>query len=680
MAESKSAQQDREITDKLEQGIKELFESERFKEYLRTMSKFYHYSFSNTLLIAMQKPEATYVAGYTSWQRNFDRQVMKGEKGIKILAPAPYKAKEEREKIDPSTQKPVLDADGKPVTETVEVMRPAFKVVSVFDISQTDGKELPDIIVDELSGSVENYAAFFEALKQESPAPIAFEDIPGGAKGYFSPVENRIAIQEGMSEIQTIKTAIHEIAHAKLHSIDRPEPEPSWKIVMISDGGTKRDFLSGFASETDANEAAEREGWRFVDENRFEWRLEVEEDTSAVQEMRKDRHTKEVEAESVAYTVCQRYGIETSDYSFGYIAGWSSDKETKELKGSLETIRKTAAEMIDSIDAKLKVLLAEKAQSAEKDAEAPAEPMSEAPIYRETANYAYEAGELEAYRASFAANEKCRDAIEAAITSNYGDNRLDADAAVKSVLEQFSPERVRYVLANTIQQKDFDGRIPQPLKEWAKSVEVCPENATRFVVDKANPGLTALFVDAFRQQTEPQKDVLSEKAEERDPEVVAWENDEITSIEVKTEEVKSPFAPLPEEAEKAPKAHRLTAEEKEIKAAVMDTLKGQIAYHNDGMRASYRASNHSFNVLARNGVRIEGNTVTQNGEPLFAIHRRHSAKKTLGCYRELTPTLEYIRQEKKQEKPSIRDQLKAAAKSQSEKKAPAKAKSHDMEL
>ena len=680
MAESKSAQQVREITDKLEQGIKELFESERFKEYLRTMSKFYHYSFSNTLLIAMQKPEATYVAGYTSWQRNFDRQVMKGEKGIKILAPAPYKAKEEREKIDPSTQKPVLDADGKPVTETVEVMRPAFKVVSVFDISQTDGKELPDIIVDELSGSVENYAAFFEALKQESPAPIAFEDIPGGAKGYFSPVENRIAIQEGMSEIQTIKTAIHEIAHAKLHSIDRPEPEPTWKIVMISDGGTKRDFLSGFASETEANEAAEREGWRFIDENRFEWRLEVEEDTSAVQEMRKDRHTKEVEAESVAYTVCQRYGIETSDYSFGYIAGWSSDKETKELKGSLETIRKTAAEMIDSIDAKLKVLLAEKAQSAEKDAEAPAEPIPEAPIYRETANYAYEAGELEAYRASFAANEKCRDAIEAAITSNYGDNRLDADAAVKSVLEQFSPERVRYILANTIQQKDFDGRIPQPLKEWAKSVEVCPENASRFVVDKANPGLTALFVDAFRQQTEPQKDVLSEKAEERGPEVVAWENDEITSIEVKTEEVKSPFAPLPEEAEKAPKAHRLTAEEKEIKAAVMDKLKGQIAYHNDGMRATYRSSDHFFNVLARNGVRIEGNTVTQNGEPLFAIHRRHSAKKTQGCYRELTPTLEYIRREKKQEKPSIRDQLKAAAKSQPEKKAPAKAKSHDMEL
>ena len=628
MAENKNAQQVREITDKLEQGIKELFESERFKEYLRTMSKFYNYSFNNTLLIAMQKPEATYVAGYTSWQRNFDRQVMKGEKGIKILAPAPYKAQEEREKIDPLTQKPVIGADGKAVTETVEVLRPAFKVVSVFDVSQTDGKELPDIIVDELKGTVENYEAFFDALRQESPVPISFEDIPGGAKGFFSPVESRIAIQEGMSEIQTVKTAIHEIAHAKLHA--------------------------------------------------------VKPDEKAAPEDKKDRHTKEVEAESVAYTVCQRYGIETSDYSFGYIAGWSSGKETKELKSSLDTIRKTAAEMIEGIDSKLKVLLAEKAQSAEKETEMPAEPMPEAPIYRETANYAYEAGEMDAYRASLAANVECRRAIEAAISSNYGDNRLDADAAVKSVLEQFSPERVRYVLANTIQQKDFDGRIPQPLKEWAKTVEVCPENASRFLVDKPNPGLTALFVDAFRQQTEAQKEVTSEKTEERDPEVVAWESDEITSIEVKTVEVKTPFAPLPEEAAKAPKAHRLTAEEKEIKAAVMDTLKGQIAYNNDGMRASYRASNHSFNLLARNGVRIEGNTVTRNGEPMFKIHRRHATKKTQGCYRELMPTLEYIgreaAQETKQEKPSIRDQLKAAAKSQPEKKAPAKQKSHDIGL
>ena len=624
MAENKNAQQVREITDKLEQGIKELFESERFKEYLRTMSKFYNYSFNNTLLIAMQKPEATYVAGYTSWQRNFDRQVMKGEKGIKILAPAPYKTQEEREKVDPVTQKPVIGADGKAVTETVEVLRPAFKVVSVFDVSQTDGKELPDIIVDELKGTVENYEAFFDALRQESPVSISFEDIPGGAKGFFSPVESRIAIQEGMSEIQTVKTAIHEIAHAKLHAFKQDE--------------------------------------------------------QAAPEDKKDRHTKEVVAESVAYTVCQRYGIETSDYSFGYIAGWSSGKETKELKSSLDTIRKTAAEMIEGIDAKLKVLLAEKAQSAEKESEMPAEPMLEVPIYRETANYAYEAGEMDAYRASLSANEECRSAIEAAISSNYGDNRLDAEAAVKSVLEQFSPERVRYVLANTIQQKDFDGRIPKPLKEWAKSVEVCPENASRFLVDKPNPGLTALFVDAFRQQTEAQKDVTSEKATERDPEVVAWESDEITSIEVKTVEIKSPVASMPEEAAQAPKAHRLTAEEKEIKAAVMDTLKGQIAYHNDGMRASYRSSNHSFNLLARNGVRIEGNTVTQNGEPLFKIHRRHATRKTQGCYRELMPTLEYVKQEQKQEKPSIRDQLRTAAKQQPEKKSPVKSKTHDMEL
>lgn len=654
MAESKSAQQVREITDKLEQGIKELFESERFKEYLRTMSKFYHYSFSNTLLIAMQKPEATYVAGYTSWQRNFDRQVMKGEKGIKILAPAPYKAKEEREKIDPSTQKPVLDADGKPITETVEVMRPAFKVVSVFDISQTDGKELPDIIVDELSGSVENYAAFFEALKQESPVPIAFEDIPGGAKGYFSPVENRIAIQEGMSEIQTIKTAIHEIAHAKLHSIDRPEPEPAWKIVMISDGGTKRDFLSGFASETEANEAAEREGWRFVDENRFEWRLEVEKDTSAVQEMRKDRHTKEVEAESVAYTVCQRYGIETSDYSFGYIAGWSSDKETKELKGSLETIRKTAAEMIDSIDAKLKVLLAEKSQ--EQTQETP-EPVNEekpsyhyVPIYREMANYAYEAGELDAYRASLDANMACKEAIEAAISENYVDNRLSTRVAVETVLEQFSEERVQYVLANTVQHNLHDGRYHAENKDWAGKISVCEENSESYIVSQVHPGLVNLFISQF-------KELLPE---------ITQEQHETVSI--------------PEPEKTAASKHRLTPDEKAIKDAVMDTLKARIAYANDGMRSTVKASAQSQRIMARNGVKIEGNTVTQNGEPLFAIHRRYSAKKTQGCYRELTPTLEYIRQEKKQEKPSIRDQLKAAAKSQPEKKPPAKAKSYDMGL
>lgn len=602
MAENRNAQQVREITDKLEQGIKELFESEKFKEYLTTMSKFYNYSFNNTLLIAMQKPDATLIAGYTSWQRNFDRHVMKGEKGIKILAPAPYKAQKEREKIDPATQKPVLDADGKPVTETVEVMRPAFKVVSVFDVSQTDGKELPDIAVDELTGSVENYAAFFEALKQESPVPISFEDIPGGAKGYFSHVENRIAIQEGMSEIQTVKTAIHEIAHAKLHAI-----KPDEKVAP---------------------------------------------------EERKDRHTKEVEAESVAYTVCQRYSIETSDYSFGYIAGWSSDKDTKELKGSLETIRSTAAEMIESIDAKLKVLLAEKSQ--EQTQETP-EPVKEekpsyhdVPVYREMANYAYEAGELDMYRASRDANMACKEAIEAAISENYVDYRLSTRVAVETVLEQFSEERVQYVLANTVQHNLHDGRYHAENKDWAGKISVCEENSESFIVSQVHPGLVNLFINQF-------KDLLPEKTQEQS---------ETVSI------------PEPEKAA-APK-HRLTPEEKKIKDAVMDTLKARIAYANDGMMSTVKASEQSHKIMAQYKVKIEGNTVTQNGEPMFAIHRRYSAKKTQGCYRELTPTLEYIKKEKaqetKQEKPSILEQLKAAAKTQPERKSPAKQKSRDMGL
>ena len=602
MAENKNAQQVREITDKLEQGIKELFESEKFKEYLTTMSKFYNYSFNNTLLIAMQKPDATLIAGYTSWQRNFDRHVMKGEKGIKILAPAPYKAQEEREKIDPATQKPVLDADGKPVTETVEVMRPAFKVVSVFDVSQTDGKELPDIAVDELTGSVENYAAFFEALKQESPVPISFEDIPGGAKGYFSHAENRIAIQKGMSEIQTVKTAIHEIAHAKLHAIN-----PDEKVAP---------------------------------------------------EERKDRHTKEVEAESVAYTVCQRYGIETSDYSFGYIAGWSSDKDTKELKGSLETIRSTAAEMIESIDAKLKVLLAEKSQEQTQGTPETAQETQpsyhDVPVYRETANYAYEAGELDMYRASLDANMACKEAIEAAISENYVDYRLSTRVAVETVLEQFSEERVKYVLANTVQHNLHDGRYHAENKDWAGKIAVCEENSESFIVSQVHPGLVNLFINQF-------KDLLPEKVQDQ---------------------AETASTPEPEKAA-APK-HRLTPEEKKIKDAVMDTLKARIAYANDGMMSTVKTSEQTHKIMAQYKIKIDGNTVTQNGEPIFAIHRRYSAKKTQGCYRELTPTLEYIKmekaQEEKQEKPSIRDQLRAAAKSQPERKAPAKQKSHDVGL
>ena len=605
MAENKNAQQVREITDKLEQGIKELFESERFKEYLRTMSKFYNYSFNNTLLIAMQKPDATLIAGYTSWQRNFDRHVLKGEKGIKILAPAPYKATMEMEKIDPQTQKPILDSDGKPVTETVEVMRPAFKVVSVFDVSQTDGKELPDIMVGELTGSVEQYEDFWRALKEISPVPVELEKIEGGAHGYYHLVDKRIAIDEGMSEMQTIKTLIHEIAHAKLH-----------------------------ATTPDEKTAPEE---------------------------RKDRHTKEVEAESVAYTVCQRYGLETSDYSFGYIAGWSSDKETKELKGSLETIRSTAAEMIESIDAKLKELVARREQSAEVIQEAEVAEISQPsyhdiPLYREMANYAYEVGELETYRASRDANIACKEAIEAAISENYVDYRLSTRVAVETVLEQFSEERVQYVLANTVQHNLHDGRYHAENKDWAGRISVCEENSESFIVSQVHPGLVNLFINQF-------KDLLPDKAQEQ-----------IEAASIPT--------PNPEKAA-APK-HRLTPEEKQIKDAVMDTLKARIAYANDGMRSTVKASEQSHKVMAQHKIKIEGNTVTQNGEPMFAIHRRYSAKKTQGCYRELTPTLEYIRQEKaqeaKQEKPSIREQLKAAAKAQPERKAPARAKKHDMGL
>ena len=218
MADAKTEKQKvQEITEKLEQGIKELFESEKYKTYLNTMSKFHNYSFNNTMLIAMQKPDATLVAGFKAWQKNFDRHVKKGEKGIRILAPAPYKIKEEQEKLDPVTGEIMLDKNGMPITEEVEIKIPAFRVVPVFDVSQTDGKELPDIGVNELSGSVEDYEDFMQALTEVSPVPITYEDIEGEAKGYFHTTDHRIAIQEGMSQSQTVKTAIHEVAHAKLH-------------------------------------------------------------------------------------------------------------------------------------------------------------------------------------------------------------------------------------------------------------------------------------------------------------------------------------------------------------------------------------------------------------------------------------------------------------------------------
>ena len=336
LTSEKPAEKLKEITDRLEQGITELFDSERYREYLRVMSKFHNYSFNNTLLIAMQKPDASLVAGFSAWKNNFGRNVIKGQKGIKIIAPSPYKVKQEMKKIDPHTQQPIIGKDGKPVTEEKEITIPAYKVVSVFDVSQTEGRELPDIAVDELTGDVERYRDFFAALEKTSPVPIGFEQIPGSSHGYYHLEDKRIAIQEGMSELQTLKTAIHEIAHAKLHDIDLNAPE---------------------------NE----------------------------QQPRVDRRTREVEAESVAYTVCQHYGLDTSDYSFGYVAGWSSGRELSELKSSLETIRSAAAEIINSIDANFAEL--QKAQDKEQTAgqEQPtregqeAAPQPEAPKKADTA-------------------------------------------------------------------------------------------------------------------------------------------------------------------------------------------------------------------------------------------------------------------------------------------------------
>ncbi|MCX4325026.1 MAG: ArdC-like ssDNA-binding domain-containing protein, partial [Lachnospiraceae bacterium] len=308
------------ITDRLEQGIAELFDSERYKEYLKVMSKFHNYSFRNTVLIAMQKPDASLVAGFSAWKNNFERNVMKGQKGIKIIAPSPYKIKQEMQKIDPHTQKPIIGKDGKPVTEEKEITIPAYKVVSVFDVSQTEGKELPDIAVDELTGDVDRYKDFFAALEKTSPVPIAFENIEGGSHGYYHLEDKRIAINEGMSELQTLKTAIHEIAHAKLHDIDLNAPKDE-------------------------------------------------------QQSHVDRRTREVEAESVAYTVCQHYGLDTSDYSFGYVAGWSSGRELAELKSSLEIIKSTAAKLIEAIDGHFAEIQKEQAKGqAQAQPEAVTEP------------------------------------------------------------------------------------------------------------------------------------------------------------------------------------------------------------------------------------------------------------------------------------------------------------------
>ena len=348
-----------EITAGIEQGIKELFESEKYMRYLSVMSKFHRYSVNNTMLIYMQRPDATLVAGFQKWKNQFERHVKKGEHGITIIAPTPYKKKIEEMKRDPDTHAPILDTDGKAVMEEKEIEIPLFRPVKVFDVSQTDGKPLPEL-ASSLSGTVPHYEAFLEAVRRSAPVPIEVEPMAANMDGYFSSEQQRIALREGMSEVQTVSAAVHETAHSKLHDPKKHEAEPTWKIVMVSEGGTKKDYRLDFATEVEAEQAAAEDGWRYVDENQFEWRLEVEEDLTAVKQAAKNRNTEEVEAESISYAVCQYFGIQTGENSFGYIASWSEGKELKELRASLETINKTSCELISDIERNYKEICKER--------------------------------------------------------------------------------------------------------------------------------------------------------------------------------------------------------------------------------------------------------------------------------------------------------------------------------
>ena len=400
MAENKPTNRERlqEITAGIEQGIKELFESEKYMRYLSVMSKFHRYSVNNTMLIYMQKPEATLVAGFNKWKNQFERHVKKGEHGITIIAPTPYKKKIEEMKRDPDTHAPILDADGKAVMEEKEIEIPMFRPVKVFDVSQTDGKPLPEL-ASSLSGTVPHYEAFLEALRRSAPVPIEFEPMVANTDGYFSPDQQRIAIREGMSEVQTVSATVHEIAHSKLHNqkkiqIDNDEQyqevELFEKPALFSNGRISRDDLPEGVYCYDLRGSDEDPGSPICVEERVvvnhagsviltaplefpeEGRLYFTDETGLnfnggmltlsqfLQEQKKDRRTEEVEAESISYAVCQYFGIQTGENSFGYIASWSKGKELKELRASLETINKTSCELINNIERHYKEICKER--------------------------------------------------------------------------------------------------------------------------------------------------------------------------------------------------------------------------------------------------------------------------------------------------------------------------------
>ena len=574
MAENKRSQQMKEITQKLEKGVKEIFTSEMYKEYLKTMSQFHDYSLNNTLLIYMQKPDASLVAGYQAWQKKFKRQVKRGEKGIQIIAPAPIREKEEVEKLDPETQEPILKPDGTPEMEEVVYTIPRFRIATVFDVSQTEGEPLPGLEVPELTGNVKNYETFLQALKEVSPVPIRFDEIESGAKGYYSNTKKEIVIQKGMSESQTMKTGIHETAHAKLHD---------------------RDFME---------ETGEK----------------------------KDQMTREVEAESVAYTVCQYFGLDTSEYSFPYIAGWSSDKDLKELRASMDTIRKTAGEFINQMTEKIQEIqweehrhtesvlftdlqdrygiyqLSEEGNGREyrfmnlaylkgtglavegKDyqfvygdvlregdtledlyekfnidhpgdytgyslsvsdvvvlkqgnkltahyvdsfgyeelpdfirqreelLEEKPKQKEYPPLYVSDLEYAIAHKNADAYLDSRKQNLDCKNAIEEAIRTHFDGYHLAQDAA-KGVLERYGEERITYILACTVQHLERDGRFSRDTKEWAAKYLI-PKNDNRGIdsnqdyVVTSHPAVLDGFIGLAREEIQERKqEVQREKVQ-----------------------------------------------------------------------------------------------------------------------------------------------------------------------
>ena len=400
MAENKPTNRERlrEITDGIEQGIKELFESEKYMRYLSVMSRFHRYSVNNTMLIYMQKPDATLVAGYNKWKDQFERHVKKGEHGITIIAPTPYKKKIEEQKLDPDTKAPILDKDGKIITEEKEIEIPMFRSVKVFDVSQTDGKPLPEL-ASSLSGNVPNYEAFMEALRRSAPMPITFEAMAADTDGYFSADHQKIAIRQGMSEVQTVSATVHEIAHSKLHNQKKiqiandeqyQEIELFDKPGLFSNGRIVRDNLpegvycydlrgsdydpgepvcveeqvvvnhAGSVLLTDPLELAENGRLMLTEEEGLNFVGGFSTLAQFLQEQKKDRHTEEVEAESISYAVCKYFGIETGENSFGYIASWSQGKELKELRASLETINKTSGTLISDIERHYKEICKER--------------------------------------------------------------------------------------------------------------------------------------------------------------------------------------------------------------------------------------------------------------------------------------------------------------------------------